>query len=155
MIRRWRGRRIAGLHLIRDERGDLPATLLLIPILLLLMELIIFTGRVSGTSADLNAAAAEAARAGSLASSATAATAVLAPAATAVLEQRGVPCSDPRVEPMEASQLTAGGVVAVSVYCTVKVSDLGFITQLLPIGDFEMSGAAFESIDPLRVFGTN
>jgi len=137
---------------LRDERGGVPATLILIPLLLVLMELVIFTGRVSAVKADLNAAASEAARAGSIQGGYTQIEAAAEDAAGLVLVQRGVPCSGGRAELNSLSILAPGGFVGVEVYCTISVADLGFLTQVAPIGDFELRGSAVEGIDPFRVF---
>jgi len=140
---------------IRGEGGGIAAAVILLPLLLVLMELIVFTGRVSGTSADLNAAASEGARTASFAGGSAQVPALAERGALAVLDQRGVPCNQPRVVPSPESQLVAGGVVAIEVFCKVNISDLGFITALFPDGaatEFEMRGFAFEGIDQLRVF---
>jgi len=125
---------------------------LLIPLLLIMMELLILTGRASGTGADLTAVASEAARAGSLAAGSGQVQPAVLAAGTNVLESRDLPCRDTRIELYHESNLQPGGVVAVEVWCTVRVSDLGFITDLLPINDITMRRVGYEAIDPLRVF---
>lgn len=130
----------------------MPATVLLIPLLLVLMELLILTGRASGTGADLSAVASDAARAGSLAAGSSQVESIVAAAGTNVINSRGIPCNEANIQMASESDLRPGGVVVVEVWCTVRVSDLGFITDLLPINDITMRRVAYEAIDPLRVF---
>jgi len=138
---------------LRNDNGDLPSILLLLPIMLIFMELIIFTGRITGARADVNAAASEAARQASLAAGVDTVELRVVEIANQTLQNRGRRCTESTAVVSEDSSLFNGGVIAVEVVCTIDISELGFITKLAPIDDkLQIRGIGIEGIDPLRVF---
>lgn len=108
----------------RDEAGSVTAELVLLtPLLILMLLFVVALGRVAGARLDVDGAAAQAARAASIARDPTTATAMAQETATAALGSDGVTCADLTVS-TNTAQFTPGGSVAVTVTCTVGLSDL-------------------------------
>ena len=120
--RRWQ--LIAGR---RDDHGSATVELALVaPMLLALMFLVVFAGRVSEADANVRRAASEAARSASLeqhlASAADAAHAV----AEANLAASGVTCRSLDIG-VDTSDFRAGGTVTVIVRCVSSMRDVAFV----------------------------
>jgi Flp pilus assembly protein TadG len=118
------------LHLRRlgrlrgDETGSVTAELVLLtPLLILLLLFVVGLGRLSGARLDVDGAAAQAARAASIARDPTTATAMAQQTATAALGSDHVTCAQLIVN-TDTSQFIPGGSVAVTVTCSVSLSDL-------------------------------
>jgi len=117
-----RGRRLGRLRW--DERGSVTAELVLLtPLLILLLLFVVALGRLSGARLDVDGAAAEAARAASIARDPTTANAVANQTATAALGSDGVTCGHLTVS-TDTAQFAPGGSVAVTITCSVGLSDL-------------------------------
>jgi Flp pilus assembly protein TadG len=117
-----RGRRWGRLR--RDERGSVTAELVLLtPLLILLLLFVVALGRLSGARLDVDGAAAQAARAASIARDPTTASAMAQQTATAALGSDGVTCGHLTVS-TNTAQFASGGSVAVTVTCSVGLSDL-------------------------------
>lgn len=129
------------------ERGSVVVELGLIAVpLLALVMLIPFAGRLSAADADVQSAAAEAARAASLQATPGTAEQVAATTAANNLDDDGWACRafDTSVD---ASNLTPGGTVSVTVSCSVSHSDL--LLVVVP-GDRAFTATATEVVDTFR-----
>jgi Flp pilus assembly protein TadG len=117
--------RLVGLNrLRRDERGSVSAELVLLtPLLILMLLFVVALGRLSGARIEVNGAAAQAARAASIARDPATATAMAKQTATAALSSDHVTCAQLRVN-TDTAQFQPGGSVAVTVTCTVSLSEL-------------------------------
>ncbi|MCU4187356.1 pilus assembly protein [Acidiferrimicrobium sp. IK] len=114
----WRG------ELRRDESGSVTAELVLLtPLLILMLLFVVALGRLSGARLEVDGAAAQAARAASIARDPATATAMATQTATAALGSDHVTCAQLTVS-TDNAQFTPGGSVAVTVTCTVALSDL-------------------------------
>lgn len=136
---------------LRSERGASPATMLiLIPIIMMIVELIMLSGRVTAARADLATAAREGARTASIAQTASQARTEGAEAVQTVLTTDGVPCTSApaSVDVSDFANPTEGRQVVVEAKCTVKLSDLGFLG--LP-GSVVLTSVAVEPVDFWRV----
>ncbi|MGH2466122.1 MAG: TadE/TadG family type IV pilus assembly protein [Candidatus Limnocylindrales bacterium] len=108
----------------RDESGSVTAELVLLtPLLVLMLLFVVALGRLAGVRLDVDGAAAQAARAASIARDPTTATAMAQQTATAALGSDGVTCAELTVR-TDTAQFAPGGSVAVTVTCTVGLSDL-------------------------------
>ncbi|MGH9091329.1 MAG: TadE/TadG family type IV pilus assembly protein [Acidimicrobiales bacterium] len=108
----------------RDESGSVTAELVLLtPLLVLMLLFVVALGRLAGARLDVDGAAAQAARAASIARDPTTATAMAQQTATAALGSDGVTCAELTVR-TDTAQFAPGGSVAVTVTCTVGLSDL-------------------------------
>lgn len=115
---RWR----EGLR--RNESGSVTAELVLLtPLLILLLLFVVALGRLSGARLEVDGAAAQAARAASIAQDPTTATAMATQTATAALGSDHVTCTQLTVS-TNTIQFAPGGSVAVTVTCTVALTDL-------------------------------
>jgi Flp pilus assembly protein TadG len=111
-------------RLRRDETGSVTAELVLLtPLLILLLLFVVALGRLSGARLDVDGAAAQAARAASIARDPATATAIAQQTATAALGSDDVTCAQLSVD-TDTTQFTPGGSVAVTVTCSVSLSDL-------------------------------
>ena len=122
---------------------------LIVPVLLVLLGLVVMTGRLGEANTHVGHAAHQAARAASLAGSADSARLDAVQTATANLDDLGIGCRDLIVE-VDTSRFEPGGHVGVSVTCTVDLKDLAFAG--LP-GRRTLQGEAVEVIDRLRGVG--
>ena len=107
-----------------DESGSVATELVLLtPLLILLLLFVVALGRLAGARLDVNGAAAQAARAASIARDPSTAIAMAQQTATSALGSDGVTCGNLTVS-TNTSQFEPGGQVAVTVTCTVALSDL-------------------------------
>ncbi|MHB1927995.1 MAG: TadE/TadG family type IV pilus assembly protein [Acidimicrobiales bacterium] len=108
---------------IRSEEGSATAELVILtPLLILFLLLVVAFGRLAGARGDVDGAAAQAARAASIARDPTAAAAATQ-TAQATLGSEHVTCAHLAVA-VDTTSFTPGGNVAVTVTCTVNLSDL-------------------------------
>ena len=106
----------------RGDRGSASLeAVLLVPVLILVLGVMLGLGRVVAGHNDADDAASEAARAASLARSAPEASAAAARAATKRFAAAGSLCHDPDIR-TDATAFHPGGVVAVTVTCTVDLA---------------------------------
>jgi len=111
-------------RLRRDETGGVVAELVLLtPLLILVLLFVVALGRLAGARIDVNGAAAQAARAASIARDPTTAIAMAQQTAAAALGSDNVTCAQLSVS-TDTAQFQPGGLVAVTVTCTVSLSDL-------------------------------
>jgi len=111
-------------RLKREETGSVVAELVLLtPLLILVLLFVVALGRLGGARIDVDGAAAQAARAASIARDPATATAIATQTATAALGSDNVTCAQLSVS-TDTAQFQPGGVVAVTVTCTVSLSDL-------------------------------
>ncbi len=111
-------------RLKRDETGSVVAELVLLtPLLILVLLFVVALGRLAGARIDVDGAAAQAARAASIARDPATAAAMAQQTATAALGSDNVTCAQLSVS-TDTAQFQPGGVVAVTVTCTVSLSDL-------------------------------
>ena len=109
---------------LRDDRGAVSTELVLLtPLLIVLLLFVVALGRLASARLDVDGAAAQAARAASIATTPAAATATAAQTATAALGTDHVTCAALTVHTDTAS-FAHGGSVAVTVTCSVALSDL-------------------------------
>ena len=108
-----------------DERGSAALEITLItPLLLLLLLFVVGLGRIASTRGEVDGVAQDAARAASIARSPAGAVADAQTAAAATLAGRSLSCGALDVA-VDTSDFRPGGTVAVTVGCTVPLSDLG------------------------------
>jgi len=122
-----RARRAAGRPGAAGEAGGATIELVLCtPLLLGLLMLAVLAGRVAQTRAEVDGAARDAARAASIARDPAAASRAAHQAAAATLGQRGVTCRALTVT-TDTGAFRAGGVVAVTITCTIDLADLSLL----------------------------
>lgn len=132
------------------DRGSysLEAAIIAVP-LLLLFGLIVIAGRVGGAHTNIDAAAANAARAASISRTVDQAHSAAAEAARTTLAGQGMSCPSPDLT-IDTSGFGAPtgqvGVVRVSVSCTVQLGDLGLPTP----GTRTLTGSATSVVDAYR-----
>ena len=132
---------------VRGDGGNaVTETVLLVPALLLVALFVVFVGRISSTNHDIQAAARNAARAASIATTADTATTAANNTAAATLLGQHVRCDDLGVD-VDTTNFTAGGNVAVSIRCTVSLTD---VAGLLVPGSTTLRARAVEVIDRYR-----
>ena len=106
------------------ESGAVATELVLLtPLLIVMLLFVVALGRLAGARLDVDGAAAQAARAASIARDPATASAMAQQTATAALGSDGVTCANLSVN-TDTSQFEPGGLVAVTVTCTVGLSDL-------------------------------
>ncbi|KLL10571.1 MULTISPECIES: TadE/TadG family type IV pilus assembly protein [Protofrankia] len=109
------------------DRGSATTELvLIIPVLLLMLLFLILCYRISTTRLRVTDVAHQAARAASLARTPTEAAADARSTAQDVLADTGVTCQDLTVD-TDTTRLTPGGLVHVTVSCTVTLDDLALL----------------------------
>jgi Flp pilus assembly protein TadG len=96
---------------------------LLVPAFLVMIYLIVGLGRLTTAREDIDGAARDAARAGSLGRSADEARASAEDTAARALGSHDITCDDLQVE-VDTSEFRAGGWVRVDLSCTVGLADL-------------------------------
>ena len=107
-----------------DERGIAVLELVLVvPVFLVLVLFAVGMGRLGQAREDIDAAARDAARAGSLARSPADARAAAAAAASDVLATHGLTCGGFGIQ-VDTSDFRAGGWVRVELSCTVSMAEL-------------------------------
>ena len=108
----------------RDERGLAVLELVLLtPVFLLLVYVVVGMGRLGLARAHIDAAARDAARAGSIARSADDAEVAARSTATEALGAHHLICPEPGVG-VDTTQFRPGGWVRVELSCTVAMADL-------------------------------
>ena len=119
---RWR-------HLTgRGDTGSSTVELaILAPLLVGLLLFVVLCGRLVSAQLDLDAAAHGAARAASISRTMSGADADARQTALDTLAARGVTCRQPTIT-VDTGGLRPGGVVTVTVSCTVPLSDLALIS---------------------------
>lgn len=120
--------------------------MLVTPLFVVLLLFVVLCARTASAKIDVNAAASAAARAASLALSRAAAGDAATAAASSSLAGQAVTCTDLSVK-VDTSAFRRGGSVAVDVFCTVRLSDLGL--PGVP-GTRVVSGSARAPIDVFR-----
>jgi Flp pilus assembly protein TadG len=106
------------------ERGSASLELVLLtPVLLVLLLLVVLGGRYAQARSDVDSAARDAARAGSLARSPEAAADAAEEAAARRLADRDIVCRELQVD-LGETDFRPGGIVRVNVTCEVDLSDL-------------------------------
>ena len=134
-------------RLRRDETGSVVAELVLLtPLLILILLFVVALGRLAGTRIDVDGAAAQAARAASIARDPATATAMAQQTGTAALGSAHVTCAQLSVS-TDTAQFQPGGLVAVTVTCTVSLSDLSGLR--LPASE-SISSRFVEVVDTYR-----
>lgn len=137
---------------LRDERGLSTAleAAIILPGIMMFIGLIVFGARLAMTSQAVEAAANQAARAGSIARSEAVAASQMESALDRALAEHNVHCSSKRTT-YDLSQLRhpigVPGSVTVTVSCTVRMSDL-----LLPgvPGSYKITATGSSPVDAYR-----
>ena len=130
-----------------SQRGAAAVELVLVtPVLIVLLLFVVAGGRIADARAQVDAAARDAARAGTLARSAAGAEREGTTAAEARLHDAGVECRSLVVQ-VDATGFAAGGTVAATVTYTV---DLGDLTLLAVPGARSITATAAEPVDLYR-----
>jgi Flp pilus assembly protein TadG len=115
---------MVGHRLRDDERGSVTAELVLLtPLLILILLFVVGLGRLAGARIEVDGAAAQASRAASIARDPATATAMAKQTATAALSSDHVTCAQLSVS-TDTSRFVPGGSVAVTITCTVSLSEL-------------------------------
>jgi len=125
--RRWLGQRWRRLAERRDAGSSTVELAILTPLLVGLLLFVVFCGRLVSAQLDLDAAAHGAARAASISRSVSGADADARRTALDTLAARGVTCRQPTIT-VDTGGLRPGGVVTVTVSCTVPLADLALIS---------------------------
>jgi Flp pilus assembly protein TadG len=130
-----------------DESGSASLELVLLtPAIVAMLLLVVMGGRYAQARSDVDAAARDAARAGSIARGPYSATADGEAAARARLQEGGVTC---RVLSfvLDTAEFRAGGSVTATVSCTVELGDL---TGLKLPAERTITGSFTEPVDVYR-----
>jgi len=136
----------------RGDRGSAPVELaVVVPLLVMLLLFVVLCGRLVSAQLDLDAAAHGAARAASIARTPAAADTAARSTALDTLAARGVTCRQPQVM-VDTGGLQPGGVVTVTVACTVPLADL---TLLGVPGSRVASATATSPVDRWRSLPRN
>lgn len=133
----------------RDAGSATLELVLLTPLILVLLLLVVLGGRYAQARGDVDAAARDAARAGSIAREPDAAKSAAADAARARLTEGGVTCRVLDVA-VDTSDFRPGGTVGAKVTCTIDLSDL---TGLAVPTSRTISATFTEPIDTYRRAG--
>ena len=108
----------------RDERGAAVLELvLLVPVFVVMVYVVVGMGRLGLARSHIDAAARDAARAGSIARSADDAHTAASAAASAALGSHHITCADLAVG-VDTTEYRPGGWVRVELSCTVAMADL-------------------------------
>ena len=111
---------------VREDGSAAVELVLATPVVVLILLFVVFGGRLTVATADVNSAARASARAASLARDPATAVTVAEAAASAELEREGVPCSQVDVA-TDVARFVPGGTVAVEVRCEMPLRDLGML----------------------------
>lgn len=131
----------------QGQRGAAAVELVLVtPVLIVLLLFVVAGGRLADARAQVDAAARDAARAGTQARSAAGAERAGAAAADTRLRDAGVECRSLAVQ-VDTTGFAAGGTVAATVTCTVELGDL---TLLAVPGTRVVTATAAEPVDVYR-----
>ena len=140
----------AGASLGRRDGGEDGAVatelVLLTPLLVVMLLFVVALGRLAGARIDVDGAAAQAARAASIARSPTAAAAMARQTAADALSSDHVTCAALTVT-TDTAGFAPGGQVAVTVTCTVALSDL--VGLRLPPAE-QITSTATSVVDTFR-----
>lgn len=131
-----------------DSGSGVVSILLLFPSMVLFVELIVLGGRIASTTADVQAAAREAARQATLANTDGAARAAVRPTALGFLREADSLCLVPSTDTQITPSFTQGGLVEVEVQCIVTIADLGLVPGVP--GSVTITRSAVEPIDTYR-----
>ena len=144
-------RRRAGTpRLRRGESGAAVLEMVLMtPAFLLMVFVVVGLGRLGVARQNIDGAARDAARAGSLARSAEDAAADAEEAAVAVLGSHDITCADLGIS-VDTSQFRPGGRVQVDLSCTVDMDDL---TGMWTPGSKTMTARSLAVVDSFRRAG--
>ena len=108
-----------------SDRGAATIELVVLtPVLLTMLLLVVFLGRITSARADVDEAARDAARAASVARTSVAASTDGEAAARASIDNGGPSCRMLSVQ-VDTAGFGPGGTVSASVACRVELSDLG------------------------------
>jgi Flp pilus assembly protein TadG len=130
-----------------DERGVAVLELvLLVPVFVLLVYVVVGMGRLGLARVNIEAAARDAARAGSIARSADDAMVAARTAADATLGSHSITCADLGVG-VDTAEFRPGGWVRVEVNCTVSMAKL---VGLWAPGDKTMQAQSQAVVDTFR-----
>lgn len=112
-----------------DEHGsaDVAAMMFIIPMIMGVVLLFVYIGRQSDSNQGVTHAAQVAARAASLQRDASSAIDAAHAAAASTLSAAGTACAGGPAVQVSTDQWAPGGVITVTVACTVEVGDLGAI----------------------------
>lgn len=130
----------------RQDGSVTTEVVLLTPVLLVLLGLVVMTGRIGEVDGAVTNAAQQAARAATLVGTTSTAHAAADTTAHRNLDADGIACTRVSVA-VDTSRFEAGGDVAVEVACTVKLGGLAFTG--LP-GSRTVRARAVEVIDTYR-----
>ena len=132
---------------ILDERGSVALELALFtPVLIMLMLLVVFAGRLSSARTDVVSAAKDAARAASIRDDPATAARDARSAARAAIDEGSLACASLDVA-VDTSRLRPGGVARVQLTCVASLADLSLLG--VP-GSKSISASATEPIDRFR-----
>lgn len=98
---------------------------LLAPVFLLVLGMVLGWGRIEEAGVEVGGAARDAARAASLSRTPDAAAVAAQQSAAASLAAQSVECSGGPATTVDTSGFVPGGIVRVTVTCTVELADLG------------------------------
>jgi Flp pilus assembly protein TadG len=114
----------AASHRARGEHGSAAVELTLIaPVLLVVLLFVVGLGRMAHARQQVEAVAADAARAASLERNVPASTQVAQTAAEDSLGRAGLSCASKSVE-VDVSKYEPGGLIRVTITCTANLSDV-------------------------------
>jgi Flp pilus assembly protein TadG len=138
--------RIRRLGRVGQAGGATVELVLCTPLLLGLLLFAVLAGRVAEARGEVDAAARDAARAASITRDAGSATLAARAAAAAALGQRGVTCRTLDLT-VDTQAFHAGGMVAVTLACTVDLEDLSLLR--VP-GSRTVTARFVEALDTFR-----
>ncbi len=134
----------------RDERGvAVLEFVLLVPVFLLMVFFVVGLGRLGQARENIDGAARDAARAGSIARTADDARTAAETAASDALASHNLTCADLAVN-VDTGDFRAGGWVRVDVSCTVTMADL---TGMWTPGSKTMTARGLAVVDAFRRTG--
>lgn len=134
-----------------DERGLATVELVLLtPLALVVLAFLVIAGRLSTVTADVSAAARDAARAGSLTDTYPEAVAAAEETARASLAAQDVTCRNLTVTGGDPSTFVAGGEMTVTVSCDVHLADVAL--PGIP-GTRSVAATSSEVLDRFRGMG--
>ncbi|MHB1850537.1 MAG: TadE family protein [Acidimicrobiales bacterium] len=132
---------------LRGERGAVATELVLLtPLLIVMLLFVVALGRLAGARINVDGAAAQAARAASIATTPGGATAAAQQSVAAALGSDHVTCATLQVA-TDTARFAPGGSVAVTVSCSVALSDLTGLR--LPVTE-HVTSTAISVIDTYR-----
>jgi len=132
-----------------DQGGSATVELVLLtPLLVTFLLFVVTLGRLAQSRAEVNAAAADAARAASLATTAGSAPGLADAAAKSTLASRNVTCNPVSIN-TDTSAFGPGGQVDVTVRCDVQLGDLAPLVG----GTRTITGHFVEVTDRYRSYG--